>query len=67
IARVVLACVLMGALLWFAAHRLDWIALRATPWLRVGWLLGIVAVAAALYFGVLWAMGLRPRQFTQRA
>ncbi|WP_281915729.1 murein biosynthesis integral membrane protein MurJ [Caldimonas thermodepolymerans] len=65
--RVALATLVMGAGLWWAAHALDWTGLRATPWLRAAWLAAAVAAAAAVYFAVLLALGVRPRQFVKRA
>jgi putative peptidoglycan lipid II flippase len=65
-ARVLLASALLGGLLAFAAHRLDWLALRAHPWERAGWLAVSLAGAALLYFGALTASGLRLRQFVRR-
>lgn len=65
-ARVLLASALLGALLGFAAHRIDWVGLRSHPWERVAWLAACLAGAAALYFGTLLATGLRLRQFVRR-
>jgi putative peptidoglycan lipid II flippase len=65
--KVLAACALMGALLWLASERIDWLGLRHQPWLRIGLLLAVIAAAAAAYFAVLWALGLRARQFMQRA
>ncbi|HWP20501.1 MAG TPA: murein biosynthesis integral membrane protein MurJ [Burkholderiaceae bacterium] len=66
VARVVFASVLLGALLGYAAHALDWTALRHAPWARLGWLAVTLAAAAAVYFAALLATGLRPRQFLKR-
>lgn len=65
-ARVLLATALLGALLAVAAHRIDWVALRAHPWERIGWLAACLGGAALLYFGTLLATGLRLRQFVRR-
>jgi putative peptidoglycan lipid II flippase len=65
--RVVLACVLMGAALSWAALAIDWIGLQAQwPW-RVAAMAAVIPGAAALYFGSLWAMGLRASDFLRRA
>ena len=64
--RVLLASALLGALLAWAAHAVDWIGLRAHPWQRIGLLAACLAAAAALYFGCLAASGLRLRQFVRR-
>jgi putative peptidoglycan lipid II flippase len=62
--RVGVATTALGALLWWAARHVDWIG-TAGP-LRAGLLAAVLAGAAALYFGVLLACGLRPRQFMRR-
>ncbi|MSQ72946.1 MAG: murein biosynthesis integral membrane protein MurJ [Betaproteobacteria bacterium] len=64
-ARVLCAVITMAAILWFAMGPSQW-------WLdaggvgrtaRLGWL---VAIGAAGYFGVLWLLGFRPRDFSRR-
>ncbi|MED5618634.1 murein biosynthesis integral membrane protein MurJ [Ideonella sp. BN130291] len=65
--RVGLACACMGAGLWAAGHYLDWVALGQHQWLRAGWMAGVLGAAALLYFGVLVALGLRPRDFMRRS
>ena len=64
--QVTLATGLLTALLWFAGHYLPWVAMRQEAWLRIGWMVGILLVSALLYFGVLWAMGLRLKAFLKR-
>ncbi|MFT3665992.1 murein biosynthesis integral membrane protein MurJ [Piscinibacter sp.] len=64
--RVVLACVLLGAALWWAAGAIDWIGLRVQPWTRIGLLAACVVGAMALYFGTLLASGLKLREFMRR-
>jgi len=64
--RVLLASALLGALLGWAAHAVDWIGLRAHPWQRIGLLAACLAGAAALYFACLAATGLRLRQVVRR-
>jgi putative peptidoglycan lipid II flippase len=41
--------------------------MRATPLLRAGALVAIIGAAAIAYFGVLVALGFRPRDFKRRA
>jgi len=65
--KVVLAVAVMGAVAWFCQAQLDWAAMRAHPFLRVGALLLIIGVSAAVYFAVLMALGFRPRHFMRRA
>jgi hypothetical protein len=64
--RLALALLAMAALLWFAVPRFDWVALKAQPLLRMVLALGLVGGAAALYLGILLALGLRPRQFLRK-
>jgi putative peptidoglycan lipid II flippase len=52
-------------LLW-GAGVVDWVALRSQSWIRIGWLVALLAGAAAVYFGALWAAGLNLRQFLRR-
>jgi putative peptidoglycan lipid II flippase len=65
-ARVVVATLVMGAALAYAARAFDWIALGAHEWQRAGWLAACLAGAVALYFGCLIATGLNFRQFMRR-
>ncbi|MBV8625862.1 MAG: murein biosynthesis integral membrane protein MurJ [Herbaspirillum sp.] len=58
--------VLAGVALWIAGH-FDWIALRAHPVERIGALALVIAVCAAAYFGPLFAMGFRLREFKRIA
>jgi putative peptidoglycan lipid II flippase len=65
--RVGCASTLMGAGLAWAARSFDWIALGHAEWLRAGMLAAVLAGAALLYFGTVFALGLRPRDFARRA
>ena len=64
--QVVLATALLAALLWWATRSLQWVELRGQPWQRIGQLLAVLVASAVLYFGVLWALGLRLRAFLRR-
>jgi putative peptidoglycan lipid II flippase len=64
--RVTLAAALMGAAMLWAATAVDWLALHATPGLRIGWLALALATAALIYFGTLLASGLRPRHLERQ-
>ncbi|MFM7025739.1 MAG: murein biosynthesis integral membrane protein MurJ [Limnohabitans sp.] len=64
--QVLLATALLTGLLVWAAQALAWTGLRAQPWLRIGQMLGVLLVSALLYFGALWALGLRLRAFLKR-
>ena len=64
--RVGLATALLGALLWWAEHHIDWIALGAHQWQRIGWVALCLGGAALLYFGALALSGLKFGQFMRR-
>ena len=64
-AQVLLATGLLGALLAWGAHDVDWVGLQS-GWKRVGWLALYLAAAGVLYFGSLMATGLKLRQFVRR-
>ena len=65
-ARVLLASALLGTLLAWGAHAVDWVGLREQPWLRIGWVAVFLGASALLYFGTLAATGLKLRQFVRR-
>ena len=62
--RVLAATAVLGALLWWANRHIDW--LGTAGFARAGLLAAVLAGAAAIYFGVLLACGLHPRQFMRR-
>ncbi|MFG6449441.1 murein biosynthesis integral membrane protein MurJ [Roseateles sp. BYS180W] len=62
--KVVLASSAMGLLLWWLALRLDWLALHE-GW-RVLAMAGSMAASGVLYFGLLWCLGIKPRQYMRR-
>ena len=65
--RVTLACGAMGAWLAWAARGIDWIGLGAGQnLLRAGLVAAVLGAAALIYFAVLGACGVRPRQFLRR-
>lgn len=53
----------MALPLWFIGHHFDWIALQATPWLRVFWLFSTLAIAGLAYLSTLWVLGMRINHF----
>jgi putative peptidoglycan lipid II flippase len=57
---------LLTVLLWLAANHLPWVAMRQEAWLRIGWMALVLGSAALLYFGVLWASGIRLKAFLKR-
>ncbi|MDP2004929.1 MAG: murein biosynthesis integral membrane protein MurJ [Rubrivivax sp.] len=64
--RVLLANIALGAALAWAAGGIDWIALQAHWGQRALAVAGVLGGVALLYFAVLAACGLRPRQFMRR-
>lgn len=59
--RIAMGCIAMTAVvLGLSWHVGDWTEI-ADPWVRVGWLLAVVAAGALAYGLTLIAMGLRPR------
>ena len=65
--KLVAAVAVMGAVAWFSQAQLDWAALRAHPFMRVGALVLIIGASAIAYFAVLFVLGFRPRDFMRRA
>jgi len=65
--RLAIALLALAALLAFVVPRVDWVGLREQPFLRIASVLGLVGAGAALYLGVLAALGMRPRQFTKKS
>jgi putative peptidoglycan lipid II flippase len=65
-ARVGAALAALALLLALAVPQVDWVALRASPLLRIALTLGLVGAGAAVYLGTLVALGIRPRQFVRR-
>jgi putative peptidoglycan lipid II flippase len=61
---LVAAAALGGGLLW-AAHGIDWLD-NAHPLLRAFKMAGVLGGVAALYFAVLFALGLKPREFVRK-
>ncbi len=66
ILQVVAASALLATLLVWSSYHFDWVALRAAKWQRIGLLAGLMAASAVLYFGALWAAGLKLRKMLRR-
>ncbi|KQW36026.1 murein biosynthesis integral membrane protein MurJ [Rhizobacter sp. Root404] len=64
--RVVGASALLGALLFWAERRIDWVGLVNHQAERIGWLALCLGGAAVLYFTALLASGLKLQQFMRR-
>jgi putative peptidoglycan lipid II flippase len=63
ITKQVFALLCMAAPLWFAAQRIDWLALQDTPLLRIGLLASVFAASVLIYLLVLGLLGFRPKHF----
>ena len=65
--KLVIAVAVMGAITWYAGAQFSWTGPGINPLLRAGQLFGIVTVSALAYFGVLFALGFRARDFKRTA
>jgi len=65
--KVVFATLALSALLAVAATNIDWLGMTGRDGLRAALMAASLSAAALLYFGVLLAAGLRPRDFSRRA
>lgn len=65
--RVGIATVLMGALQYQLAFRIDWVGLGQQGWLRAALMAASLLGSALLYFGALWLLRVDLRQFARRA
>jgi putative peptidoglycan lipid II flippase len=52
---------------YFGAQQHDWIELRNTPMVRIGWLIAWLGFAALVYLGSLWITGFRTKDFLYQA
>jgi putative peptidoglycan lipid II flippase len=64
--KILLANLMLGAALGWAAQGIDWIGLGTRWALRAGAVAAVLSGVALLYFGVLAACGMRPREFVRR-
>jgi putative peptidoglycan lipid II flippase len=64
-ARLLPANIALGAALYWAAGRIDWIGLQAHGGQRAAAMAGVLGGVALLYFAVLAACGLRPRHLSR--
>jgi putative peptidoglycan lipid II flippase len=61
--RLAVGLALLGGTAYWIAQQFDWIALQATPFVRLGILMGIIAASATIYFAALFALGMRVADF----
>lgn len=64
--RVLLACLILGAFLFWVGRAVDWFALQASPWARAGWIAVALSSAVALYAATLAVLRVDLRQFLRR-
>jgi putative peptidoglycan lipid II flippase len=65
--RVGVATLFLGAGLAWAAQGIDWIGLRAHPFVRAGLMAAVLGGVGAVYFAVLAVLGVNLRGFARRA
>jgi len=61
--RLFVALAALGIVAWWSGAQFDWIAMQATPALRAGALAAILGVCMLTYFGMLFLLGFRFRDF----
>ena len=64
--QVACASALLAVFLMWASQHFDWLGLRAHSLQRAGLLALLLGASAAIYFGALWACGLKLRQLLRR-
>jgi putative peptidoglycan lipid II flippase len=64
--QVVAATALLAVFLMWASSAFPWLALRAEGFKRAGLMALMLLGSAAIYFGALWAAGVKLRQFVAR-
>ena len=65
--KLVVAVTLMGVAGWFAAAQFDWLGMRGHAFMRAGALFLVIGGSIVIYFGTLFALGFRVRDFKRRA
>jgi len=65
--QLFLALIPFSMLLFYAASAHNWIALQATPWVRIGLLAFWLGLAVVIYFSALYLVGIRWQKFLRHA
>ena len=65
-ARIALAATLLAIFLAWGAQMVDWVAMGAERWKRIGLLAGWLAASVVLYFGMLALSGMKLRALLRR-
>lgn len=63
IARLMLALAVLAGILWWTQRSIVWSSMQEVPWQRATWLAVVIGAATAGYFGALFALGFRARDF----
>jgi putative peptidoglycan lipid II flippase len=64
--QVIAASALLAVLLLWGSQHFDWVEMKGQTLRRAGLLGALMVAAGVLYFGALWAAGLRVRQMLRR-
>lgn len=64
--KLLVACSIMGVVLYAGNLQLDWIALAQTPVVRLMWAFGLMALCGLVYFAVLAALGMTPKRLLKK-
>jgi len=64
--QVVAASALLAVLLVWGTQHFDWVGMKSQSLQRIGLLAALMSAAGMLYFGALWAAGLKLRQVFRR-
>ena len=65
--KVVIALLLMAGTAYFLSLQVDWLSMRSEKILRAGIMLGLILTCMLVYFGALFALGFRMRDFRKIA
>lgn len=63
ILKLAVALILMGGLALVLSIQFDWLAMQSNRWVRAATMGGIIVACMAIYFGALFALGFRMRDF----
>jgi putative peptidoglycan lipid II flippase len=64
--QVVAGSAMLAIFLMWAANEFGWVALREQPWRRIGLLAALLLGSVLIYFGALWAAGVKLLQLLRR-
>lgn len=64
--KLMIGLVILAGVSWWGGQQFDWLAMQATPLLRVAALAGLIAVCMLAYFGTLYLLGFRVRDFKRQ-